>query len=62
MTLTLLKERTDGQDSLDTWTDRVFLHEDLSFLGINAGVNILQKEQAFVWGIFGVLEGRIPGF
>ena len=27
-----------------------------------SGVNILQKEQAFLWGIFEALRGRIPGF
>ena len=27
-----------------------------------SGVNILQKEEDFVLGIFGVLLGRIPGF
>ena len=27
-----------------------------------AGVDILQKEEEFVWGIFGALQGRIHGF
>jgi len=27
---------------------------------LSAGVNILQKEEDFVWGIFRVLQGRIP--
>ena len=27
-----------------------------------SGVNILQKEQAFLWGIFEALRGRIPEF
>ena len=32
------------------------------FWVFRAGLNILQKEEDFVLGIFGVLLGRIPGF
>ena len=31
-------------------------------MGMKSGIDILQKEEEFVLGIFGVLQGRIPSF
>ena len=41
------------------YTDVKMIWTDLTW---TSGVNILQKEEDFVLGIFGVLLGRIPGF
>ena len=58
----LLEDETPEGESADDTRDSVASLASLAEFVSYSGVNILQKEHAFVMGIFGVLLDRIPGF